>query len=166
MWPGTVLWRVWGYGQHYIHFMGTSKPQLSLVLIIQNYSTPLTGSAFSQPLMSGTTWSSGFPLAHSVQTQQGQRNRYGHAGEEGVSSFKGPDTHHYSQLTQHTDGRRGKSTCMKDNHFQSGANPLTGFVLNQECCFSFQSIVIKCAYTLQQEWRGRLMVIKSPLCLA
>lgn len=48
---------------------------------------------------------------------------------------------------------------MKDNHVQSGANLLKGFVLNQECCFSFQSIVIKCAYTLQKDRRG-LTIIK------
>lgn len=78
-------------------------------------------------------------------------------GEEAVSAC-------HSSLR--TDRMRGKPTCMKDNHFQSGANLLKGFVLNLECCFSFQSTVIKCACILQKEQRGRLTIIKSPLDLA
>lgn len=55
---------------------------------------------------------------------------------------------------------------MKNNHFQPGANLLKRFVLNPECYFSFQSVVIKCASAFQEEERGRLAIIKSLLHLA
>lgn len=76
-----------------------------------------------------------------------------------------PDAQPCSQLDS-THRQREKSSRVKDNRFQPGANLLKGFVLNQECYFSFQSTVIKCACAFQKEGRGRLTVIKSPLYLA
>jgi hypothetical protein len=70
-----------------------------------------------------------------------------------------PAAHLSSQLTsthgQKQGGGKKKPHCMKGNHFQPGANLLKGLVLHQ-CYFSFQSIVIKCPNTLQEEGKREI----------
>lgn len=88
------------------------------------------------------------------------------AGEVAAATFWGPTYMPYSQLPAQLHRNEGKSTCVRNNRSQPGANLLKGSVLNLECYSSFQSGVIKRAYTFQEEARGRLAIIKSLLCLA
>lgn len=120
----------------------------------------------SQALASDTAWRRGSPRQEEFRSGKVNETGCENVGEAAASNFPGPDAHPLLPIYVQHRQNEGKSTSMKNNHFQPGANLLKRFVLNPECYFSFQSGVIKCASAFQEEERGRLTIIKSLLHLA